>query len=117
MQVEDAIKLLNQSAVLVVPSQTEGVSRVAMEAMTLGIPVIGSDIPGNRRLIEDGKNGIIVPVKNPTAIAEAIDRILSDEEHYKSMSDEAKEFIAKNHSASALVHEYERLYEELMLTG
>ena len=113
---EDATKILNQSAVLVVPSQTEGISRVAMEAMTLGIPVIGSDIPGNRQLIEDGKNGILVPVKNPTAIAGAIDRILSDGEHYKSMSDEAKNFIAKNHSASVVVQEYESLYEKLMIT-
>lgn len=110
----DALMLLNQSAVLVVPSQTEGISRVAMEAMTSGIPVIATDIPGNRDLIRSGVNGILVPVNDPDALAGALDRILHEEAHYKELSDNARDYISKNHSAAVVVHEYEALYEKLI---
>ena len=105
--------LLSGSAALVLPSTTEGISRVAMEAMAMGKPVIGTDIPGNRELIDDGRNGIMVPMKDPKAIAGAIDRLLRDGDLYNSMSNQAKDHIRKNHSAERAAREYEKLYEKL----
>ena len=111
---KDALDLLNGSALLVIPSTTEGISRVAMEAMAMGKPVIGTDIPGNRELIEDGRNGILVPKKDPQAIAGAIDRLVSDRELYDSLSNQAEHHIRTNHSAEIAAREYEKLYGKLM---
>jgi glycosyltransferase involved in cell wall biosynthesis len=110
----DALDLLNGSAALVVPSLTEGISRVAMEAMALGKPVIGTDIPGNRELIKHGETGLIVPVRNPEAIAAAMGELLGDQARYQSISRSAKDFIEANHSAARAVKRYEELYGGLM---
>jgi len=110
----DALDLLNGSAALVVLSLTEGTSRVAMEAMALGKPVIGTDIPGNRALIRHGETGILVPVRNPAAIAAALGELLRDRERYQSISRAAKDYIEANHSAAGAARRYEELYEELM---
>jgi len=113
----DALDLLNRSATLVVPSLTEGISRVAMEAMALGKPVIGTDIPGNRELIRHGETGIIVPVRRPAAIAAAMRELLGDQARYQSISRAAKDYIEANHSAARAVKRYEELYEEMMSVG
>ena len=111
---KDALALLGGSAALVILSLTEGTSRVAMEAMALGKPVIGTDIPGNRELIEDGKTGILVPVKSPRAIAAAIVALLGDRERYDSLSRAAKASIEANRSVTTAARRYEALYEDLM---
>ena len=55
----------------------EGMSRVLMEAMAMGKPIITTDIPGCRETVEDGKNGYIVPPKDAPALADAICRFIS----------------------------------------
>jgi len=59
--------------VVVLPSYyREGVPRVILEAMSMGKPVVTTDMPGCRDAVEDGKNGLLVPPKNSQALAEAI---------------------------------------------
>lgn len=111
---EDAAALLNRSAALVLPSLTEGISRVAMEAMALGKPVIGTDIPGIRVLVEDGRTGMLVPKKDPRAIARALDRLFSDRDLYRAMSNAAREHILCKHAADVMVREYEALYRDMV---
>ena len=109
----DAISILNASAGLVIPSLTEGVSRVAMEAMALGKPVIGTDIPGLRELIENDVTGILVPVKDPQAIARAMDLVADDASYGARVGGAARIYIQRERSASSIVREYERLYASL----
>ncbi len=111
---EDALDLLNESAALVLPSLTEGISRVAMEAMALGKPVVGTDIPGIRILIEDGKTGMLVPKKAPRALAHALDTLLSDQDFYRAMGQSAREFILREHEAGTAVRKYEELYRDMV---
>lgn len=111
---EDALDLLNESAVLVLPSLTEGLSRVAMEAMALGKPVVGTDIPGIRILIEDGKTGMLVSKKDPRAIARALDSLFSNRDLYSVMSRSARELILREHEAGIAVRRYEELYRDVV---
>ena len=60
---------------LLLPSTREGLPRSVMEAMAVGTPVVGSDIRGTHELLRDAC-GLLVPAKRPTALAEAIDRLL-----------------------------------------
>lgn len=66
------IGILKQCHVFVLPSVTEGLSTVTMEAMQAGLPVVASDIPGNRELIQNGHNGILCPPLDVNAFASAV---------------------------------------------
>lgn len=73
-------ELLNGAACFVLPSYHEGMSTAVAEAMAAGLPIIGTDIPGIRELVED--NGFLVPVKDPVSLSGALLRFINlpDEE-------------------------------------
>ena len=114
---EDALELLSRSSTLVLPSITEGTPRTGMEAMAMGIPVIGSDIPGIRSIVRHEETGLIVPVKDPDAIARQLDRLLGDADLYQKISRNAAAHIRENHSARTAATKYGELYEKLIVPG
>ncbi len=65
-----------EGTVIVLPSYHEGMSRSLMEACALGKPIITTDIPGCREMVEEGVNGYLVPPKNATALAGAMKKYL-----------------------------------------
>lgn len=72
---DNVLPYLHQPGVVVVlPSYHEGLSRSLMEACSCGCPIITSDIPGCREMVESGKNGFLVPVKSPVHLKEAMIR-------------------------------------------
>lgn len=62
---------------IVLPSYHEGLSRVLIEALAMGKPIITSDIPGCRETVEEGHNGYLVPPRNIEALADAFRCFLS----------------------------------------
>ena len=76
--VAGSAQALEKADVLVLPSDAEGFGLVLIEAMAAGVPVIGTNVPGIRDVIEDGISGLLVPARNPRALANAIVRVLSD---------------------------------------
>jgi glycosyltransferase involved in cell wall biosynthesis len=74
--------------VLALPSDTECFALVQVEAMRCGTPVVATDIPGARVVVQKTGMGEIVPPGNPQAMGESINRVLADPERYtKSVSD------------------------------
>ena len=59
-----------------------------MEAMSQSLPVVATNVGGIPSIIQDGKNGLLVPPARPEAIAAAIDRVLSDDELYRRLVSE-----------------------------
>lgn len=93
MGVTDQVpQILAQSKMFVLSSDYEGMPNALMEAMAVGLPCISTDCPcgGPRTLIEDGTNGLLVPVGDTQAMANAIDRLLGDGVYAKQMGDAAK---------------------------
>jgi len=76
--VAGSAEALAKADVLVLPSDAEGFGLVLIEAMAAGVPVIGARVPGIRDVIEDGVSGLLVPARDPRALASAIERVLSD---------------------------------------
>jgi glycosyltransferase involved in cell wall biosynthesis len=82
---EDLEKLYNSASVFVLPSRPynslvmEGLGVVLLEAMSHGVPVIGSNVGGIPDIINDGKNGFLFPCEDEKDLSEKIIRLLSDE--------------------------------------
>jgi glycosyltransferase involved in cell wall biosynthesis len=104
------------SDVLVFPSYREGFPNVVMQAGAMGLPSIVTDINGCNEIIEPGKNGIIIPVKNIKAIFEAMFSMLSDSDLRNTCCANARNLITSRFQQDkiwqALEIEYKQLEEK-----
>lgn len=112
---EDVPNTIKSASLFVLSSDFEGLPNALMEAMALGLPVISTDCSGGgaRALIENGKDGLIVPCGDVDALAEAIRQNLADPEAAKARGDNAKE-KAKRFSAEEIVEQWEVYIEQLV---
>lgn len=76
--VQDMPALMAAADVVVLPSYREGVPCSLIEAATAGLPIVTTDAPGCREVVEDGVNGILVPVRDVAALAAAIRKLVLD---------------------------------------
>jgi glycosyltransferase involved in cell wall biosynthesis len=98
-------KFVGQAWVIAVPGIREGWGQVVTDANALGTPAVGYNIPGLRDSIKDGFNGLLVE-KNPSALADGIIKILSNEELRKTMGYNSIEWAKQynwNSSANAFL--------------
>jgi glycosyltransferase involved in cell wall biosynthesis len=75
---DDVDRLYSAFDVFVLPSHREGFPRAAMEAAAMGLPVVATDIRGCRQVVDDGVNGLLVPVRDPVALARALATLAGD---------------------------------------
>ena len=109
---KDAMKIIKESQILVVPSRTESIPQVIKEAFFLKVPVIATNVGGIPELITDGKTGLLVSPENPEELATTINGLLSDDNTKQKLSKNGFEFINKNFSWDVLLDEYIKLYEQ-----
>jgi glycosyltransferase involved in cell wall biosynthesis len=76
--VPDVAKEMRRADVIVRPSFTEGMPLTTLEAMASGVCLVVSDIPGNRDLLVDGVNGLLIPVGDADRLAAALRRVIDD---------------------------------------
>lgn len=110
----DVPELLAEAAVSVLPSLSEGLSNVLLESMAAGVPVVATGVGGNPEAVEDGRTGLLVPPRNPAALAGAICRTLEDAELAARLGRAGQCRIAEHFSLERAVNETERLYLTLL---
>lgn len=81
----------------VFPSYREGFPNTVIEAGSMDLPCIVTDINGSREIIEHGKNGIIIPVRDEQAIYQSMEQMLTDEQMRKGMTEKAREMIVSRY--------------------
>lgn len=77
-QRDDIPEIMALSAVFTLPTTFEGVPRSAIEAMASGLPVVATSIRGCREVIVEGETGHLMPIKDPEALADRVQRLLGD---------------------------------------
>ncbi|MBK1781740.1 glycosyltransferase family 4 protein [Advenella sp. WQ 585] len=90
---------LKDSSVFVLPSYREGVPRSTQEAMAIGRPVITTDVPGCRETIRNGENGFMVPPHSAQAVANAMEKFITEPNLLLSMGRRSRELAAENFNA------------------
>lgn len=83
--------ILHLFTLYVHPSQYEGMSNALLEAMVAGCPIITTNIPENRELIQSNIHGILVPTKHPEAMADAIQFALKNQKEMLRLGDNARQ--------------------------
>lgn len=107
-------KYMKRAFLFVLSSKVEGFPNVIVEAMACGIPVISTDCPsGPNEIIKNGENGILIPVGDEKALAEAIIKILDDPFLKDKFSREGKK-RAEEFTVKKGVNEYEQLFQEIL---
>jgi len=110
---DNPYKYLARSNIFVLSSLWEGFGNVIIEAMACGIPVIATRCPyGPEEIITDGVNGLLVPVGDVNALAEAILRLLDDEPLRRRLG-EAGRRRAEDFDVQKMVSRYEMLFERI----
>lgn len=104
---------LRAADLFVLPSYEEGMSIALLEAMSFGLPVVGTDIPGNRGVIESGRHGLLVPPRRPDLLAGAMVTLLQARTLAAAMGRAARERVAEEFSITRMAERHIELFESL----
>ena len=112
----DVPELLACCDLFVLPSEAEALPNALLEAMAAGLPVVGTRVGGIPEIIRNGVDGLIVPAKDPHALAEAILRILQNPRFAKQLSQAGQEMVRAHFGFDRLLAELEQLYTPAQTT-
>lgn len=102
------------AAIFLQSSISEGISLTLLEAMAAGLPIVATEVGGNREVVERGKTGELVPAQNPAALAAAAKEILASPDRALAMSRAARSRAERLFDTRSMVESYEALYEEAL---
>jgi glycosyltransferase involved in cell wall biosynthesis len=113
-RVENPIDYIRTFSVGAITSETEGFCNSIIEYMAAGVPVVATDIGGNRELVKSKINGYLVPVGNVDEMSKRIIHLLKNPDERKMMAARNIERIKKHFTVEKMVREHERLYERCL---
>jgi len=111
------------ASVLVLPAivdargDTEGLGVVLLEAMSYGVPVIGSDLGGITDIVVDGQTGLLVPPQDSAALAAALERLATDRDLAKRLGEAGAGHVRRHFSWPAIIAQWEECYLAVLDPG
>lgn len=111
---QDVEPWLRQADLFVLPSREEGMSIALLEAMALGLPVVATAIPGNRRLVGDFKHGRLAPPDDPPALAGVILDQWAQFDRAHHLSRAARSLVSQQYSIASMARQHLALFERLV---
>lgn len=110
----DVPNLLRASDISVLTSQYEGIPRALMESMVLGVPVIGTDVPGSRTLIRSGENGLLVPHDNVPALITAIRCLIENPVLARRLAENGRQTILEEFDENKVTARMVQVYSHIL---
>jgi len=111
------------ASVLVLPAivdargDTEGLGVVLLEAMSYGVPVIGSDLGGITDIVVDGETGLLVPPQDSGALAAALERLATDRDLARRLGEAGGSHVRRHFSWPAIIAQWEECYAAVLDSG
>lgn len=111
VEFNDLREIYSGASFLIVPSLAEGLPLVMLEGMSSGLPVVASKISGMEQVLEDGMNGFLIRPGDVNGLAQAINRLWTDENLTEKMGDNARKKIVSNYSWRSVARQLLDAYE------
>ena len=102
---DNVVEAIKSAELFVFPSNHEGMSNAVIEALCVGLPVVTTDVGGASDMIENGKNGIVIPIGDEDIMISTILNLLYDKDIAKDMAEEATN-VAEVLEANAVVSKW-----------
>jgi glycosyltransferase involved in cell wall biosynthesis len=99
-----------QAAIVCLPSYREGLPKTLIEAAACGRPIVASDVPGCREVVRHGENGLLVPVRDGSALASALKQLILNSELRCAMGVRGREIAEKEFLMSSVISQTFRVY-------
>ena len=106
----DVPRLLTGMEVFALSSLSEGYSIALLEACAAALPIVATDVGGNREIVRDGRNGRLVAPGDPAGLAEALQAVLAAPEAAERMGQAGRDWVLAEGSFRTMALRYERLY-------
>lgn len=111
---DDADALLDELDVFVLPSWIEGLPLTVLEAMAHGKPVVATGVGGTPELVVDGETGVLVPPRDPDALAAALRELAADPDRARRLGEAGRRRVEERFSAEAMTSRVLAVYDELL---
>lgn len=115
--VDDMPSRLSESHVVCLPSYREGLPKSLVEAAAAGRPIVTSDTPGCRDVVRHGENGLLVPIRDAVALADALALLIRDSSLRQSMGLRGRERAEREFGLRAVIDQTLAIYEEVCAGG
>lgn len=112
--VEDMPTLLAALDIFVSASHSESFGLAILEAMTNRTPIVATETEGAKELLQDNETGLLVPIKEPLKLAEAMESLLKNAEKRQTLARNAQIFAAQKFSLDEMIQKTENLYREIL---
>lgn len=103
-------KTLSSSSIVCLPSYREGLPKVLLEAASIGRPLVATDVPGCREIVQDGKNGILVKLKDVDSLYKAIKTLVLNAELRVQMGQKGRQLVENELSTDIINRQTLELY-------
>lgn len=111
---DEILRIYQNATLFVFPSYHEGLPGVLLEAMSCGLPIIATDVRGNRDLISHEENGLLIPIQDSKKMAETINTLLQDKQLREHLGKNARKTIIENYTWSDIYKNYIKCYESIV---
>ncbi len=113
----DVHDIMKISDLMIMPSLWEGFPLAVLEGMASGLPVVGSTVVGIKELLGENERGILVPPKDPKALAKAIILMVQNDVTRERLGRLGKEYVRKYYSMDVMCQKYEDFLNQLVIEG
>jgi len=111
---DDMPDVIGMSHIVALPSYREGLPKVLLEAAACGRPIVATDVPGCREIVKHGENGLLAPLRNAEALAEALLSLIENPSLRRKMGERGREMVMQGFTVQHIAGQFLNVYERLL---